>query len=195
VALVYNVQPSPSSDVSGVAGADAFETDQMDRLLAVVSRRINPSGVLEVSIRAVGPRQVEIIIPTIRPAEVERFERILHRAGMREFRILANSRDHKDAIERALADPSTTRIFDSKHNLLAWWVPVKQGEDRSFLMGYSDITRRARGHGDREILEVLIVPDIYNVTRAYLTRVKAATDIGYRGKNRWNSDSDNGSEQ
>jgi len=41
--LVYNVQPPPSSEASGMAGADAFGMDQMDRLLAAISRRLNPA--------------------------------------------------------------------------------------------------------------------------------------------------------
>ncbi len=166
VILVYEVDQSKK-----IPGQDV----DMDKLIAAVARRVNPGGQKEVSIRKYGVEQIEIIVPAIEEAEVQRIERIISRAGNLEFRILANNRNDKEVIERALAEPSKMQIFDSSGNLLAWWVPVKSGEERSFA-SYSEIARRTRKMGEREITEILVVSDIYNVTGGYLTRAEAGTD-------------------
>lgn len=172
--LVYDVRPI-SEEVSGGARTDTFGPDQMDRLIAAISRRLNPRGVLEVSICAAGPRQIDIICPSVHSAEIERFERVLGRNGALEFRILANRRDHEAIIELALDEPSKTQILDSSGNRLAWWVPVKEGEERIFT-AYDDIGRRTRKVADREVTEILVVKDMYNVTGEYLTRAEPGTD-------------------
>ena len=106
---------------------------------------------------------------------MQRIKRIISTTGNLEFRILANQRNDKELIERALADPSKQRILDSQGNLLAWWVPVKEGEERSFA-SYGEIARRTRKVGERDITEVLVEKDIYNVTGGYLTRAEGSTD-------------------
>ena len=126
-------------------------------------------------VRRYGVEQIEIIIPEKEEAEVERIERIISRTGNLEFRILANNRNDKELIERAMAEPNKMQIFDSAGNLLAWWVPVKEGQERSFA-GYSEIahrTRKIKG-GSREVLEILVENDIYNVTGGYLTQAARA---------------------
>ena len=60
--------------------------------------------------------------------------------------------------------------------LLAWWVPVKAGAGTQLSPGYSDIARRTRKVGDREVMEILVVNDIYNVTGGYLTKAESGTD-------------------
>lgn len=170
--LVYDVLPA-SHDASERGRTDAFGTGQMDRLIAAISRRLNPSGVLEVSIRAAGPRKVEIVCPSVHSAEISRFEQVLGRSGALEFRILANKRHHPDVIERGLADPTKAQLLDSSGNRLAWWLPVREGEEHCFTQVDG---RRTRKQGDREIMEVLVVPDIYNVTGEYLARTEAAID-------------------
>jgi len=129
---------------------------------------------VEVLIRAIGPRQVEIIIPRIRPADVERFEHILSRSGMLEFRILANNRDHQAEIEKAKTEPNTTQWFDRNGSLVTKFVPIRPGEEKSFLS--SEIYTRQRTIKDNTITEVLVVGDPYNVTGTYLAQAEAATD-------------------
>jgi SecD/SecF fusion protein len=153
------------------------EVVDMDKLVAAVTRRVNPGGQKEVVVRRYGVEQIEIIIPEKEEAEVERIERIISRTGNLEFRILANNRNDKELIERAMAEPNKMQIFDSAGNLLAWWVPVKEGQERSFA-GYSEIahrTRKVKG-GSREVLEILVENDIYNVTGGYLTQAAPGTD-------------------
>ena len=150
----------------------------MDKLIASVSRRVNPGGQKEVTIRKYGVEQLEIIVPERDAAEVQRIERIISRAGNLEFRILADKRTDQDIIERAMADPTKMQIMDlSGKNRVAWWLPVKAGEEKSFMGGgYSGIATRMRKIGERDVMEVLVIQDIYNVTGAYLTRAEASSD-------------------
>ena len=69
----------------------------MDKLIGAVSKRINPSGVKEVTVRQYGAEQIEIIIPEIEEREVEQIKRIISTSGNLQFRILANDKepDHK----------------------------------------------------------------------------------------------------
>jgi len=150
------------------------QTVDMDKLVAAVARRVNPGGQKEVTIRKYGTEEIEIIIPEVDEVEVQRIERIISRAGNLEFRILANNRNDKEVIERALADRSKAQILDSQGNVLAWWVPVKPGEDKK--LDYPEIARRTRTIGDREVTEILVEKDIYNVTGFYLTRAEVGTD-------------------
>ena len=164
--LVYEVDPTTK---------DPSKPVDMDKLVAAVQRRVNPGGQKEVTIRKYGVEQIEIVIPEKEEAEVQRIERIISRTGELEFRILANTRNDKELIERAQAEPNKTRIYDSANNLLAWWVPVKEGQERS-VASYPDIARRTKKvkGANREVLEVLVENDIYNVTGGYLTQAAVA---------------------
>ena len=170
VILVYEI------DHTQLKPGDTIDKTKMDKLIAAVARRVNPGGQKEVTIRKYGNEQIEVIVPEIESEEVERIKRIISTTGNLEFRILANNRDDKELIERAKAMPlSQMRLSDSSDNLLAWWVPVKEGEEQSFA-NYREIAKRTRTVGDRQILEILVDNDIYNVTGGYLTQAKAGTD-------------------
>lgn len=164
--LVYEVDKSKQTTDTPV---------DMDKLIASISRRVNPGGQKEVTIRKYGDEQVEIIVPEKERSEVDRIKRTISRAGNLEFRILANNRNDRDVIEQAKAEPSRMTIFDADGKTpLAWWVPVKTGEAKSF--NYPEIAQRTRKIGDREVTEILVVKDIYNVTGAYLTRADVGSD-------------------
>ena len=89
VVLVYEVDQYKKTDNRTLSNND------MDRLIAAVSRRVNPGGVKDVTIRQYGVEQIEIIIPYVDEDEAKRIESDVSRAGTLEFRILANTRDHK----------------------------------------------------------------------------------------------------
>ncbi|MEN6558698.1 MAG: protein translocase subunit SecD [Thermoguttaceae bacterium] len=166
VILVYEV------DQSKVKSTDTID---MDKLIGAVARRVNPGGQKEVTIRKFGTQQIEVIVPEVDQAEVDRIKRIISTTGNLEFRILANQRHDKEWIERAQADSSKMQVRDPSGNVLAWWVPVKPGQEQGFLRD-KEIVTRVRKVGGKEILEVLVDNDIYNVTGAYLTRAEAGAD-------------------
>jgi SecD/SecF fusion protein len=168
VILVYEVDQSQMKPGQNVDNAS------LDKLIAAVARRVNPGGQKEVAIRKYGVNQIEVIVPEIQQEEVERIKRIISTTGNLEFRILANERNDKDLIERAMSETTKMRIYDSANHLLAWWVPVKPGNERDF--GYPGIARRVRKVGDHEVVEILVENDIYNVTGGYLARSEANTD-------------------
>ena len=105
--LVYEVDQSKK---------EPGQTIDMEQLLDAIKRRVNPGGQKEVTIRTYGVEQVEVIIPEKDEAEIARIERIISQTGNLEFRILANNRDNKDLIKRALAEPSKMVLTDSKAN-------------------------------------------------------------------------------
>jgi SecD/SecF fusion protein len=157
----------------------ALDSQQMNDLLDAIKRRVNPGGQKEVIIRAYGQEQVEVIIPEKDEAEIARIERIISRTGVLEFRILANTRDNKELIDRALAETSKGRLLSSTGELEGYWVPVKEEEVQA-LVSYRDIALRKVTKAGKEVVEVLLVPDEYNVTGGDLSM--AYTDTDEQGK-------------
>jgi SecD/SecF fusion protein len=168
VILVYEVDKSKM---------EAGQNVDMGKLIAAISKRINPGGQKEVTIRPAGLDLVEIIIPEVDEAEVARVESIISRTGTLEFRIVANQRDHKSLIERATAEPVSVKIVkDAAGDVIGWWAPVQAGQEGSFS---TDVCRTVK-RGNKNITEVLICADPYNVTGMYLDH--ADRDVDEKGK-------------
>jgi SecD/SecF fusion protein len=165
--LVYEVDQSKKTNPS-----ETLSGQQMDNLITAVSRRVNPGGQKEVTVRKYGNEQIEIIVPEKDAAQVERIENTISRAGSLEFRILADRRKNPDLITQAERDTSKMTIVDSAGNLRAWWVPLKKGESFGANIGQ----RQRKGPDGKEITEVLVLNDIYNVTGAYLTNATSEWD-------------------
>ena len=156
--LVYDLVP----EASPVA---------MDKLVAAVSRRVNPGGQKEVTVRQYGLDQIEVIIPEIEQSEVDLIKRIVSSAGVLEFRILANQDDarHQAAIALAAKTPGQTVRQGSES--LARWVQVdpakfNPAEDRRL------VTRTAADG----TVEVLVMIDPFTVTGGDLGRVSPSLD-------------------
>jgi SecD/SecF fusion protein len=150
----------------------------MNELIAAIKRRVNPGGQKEVTVRTHGVEQVEIIVPEVEEAEVKRIERIITTTGNLQFRILANDRDDKELIERARADdPNNEKmaVQDADGNLLAWWVPMKEGKEEGIGKD-KDVCSRVRTKGKRQITEVLVIPTQWNITGSYLTEARTGSD-------------------
>jgi SecD/SecF fusion protein len=170
VILIYEVDQSKKADPG-----QPLTNEAMDKLLAAVAKRVNPGGQKEVTIRKYGAEQIEIIIPDVDEAEVARIEKVISTTGNLEFRILANNRNDKDLIERAMADPSKMQILDSDNKWVAQWIPIRKGEEHSFA-NYGEIATRKRKVAGNEITEILVVKDFYDVTGGYLTRADVGAD-------------------
>jgi SecD/SecF fusion protein len=164
--LLYEVDP------------DALEKDQkvnMDTLVKAIDRRLNPGWFRQAQVRKADKQQIEISLPKQSKLDKKQVERLLSCTGDLQFRVLANNRDNKKLIERALAEPSKMRLLDSNGKLEAWWAPVKEEEVDS-LSHYNDIARRERKKEKETITDVLLLPDEYNVTGAFLSRAVTDTD-------------------
>ena len=146
----------------------------MDDLLSTIERRLERGWVGRTRVRKIGPQRIEVIAFTTDPEHVRRIERLVTSPGTIEFRILANDRDHKELIERARKDGGP-RVLDADGTLAAWWVPVATGHEANRQV-YPGIAIRTV-QGDRgETSEVLVVPDPFDVTDAYLVEATSGED-------------------
>ena len=143
----------------------------MDKLVAAVSRRVNPGGQKEVTVRRYGLDQLEVIVPDVDQAEVDLIKRIVSSAGVLEFRILANPEDprHRQVVEVAGRTAGTTVNLEGKP--AARWVELdtqkmNPAENRGFVT-------RAMPDGR---VEVLVVLDRFDVTGGDLGRVSSSFD-------------------
>ena len=190
VILVYEVQPPEASpaapgstqtlNVPANQRLKSNTKEEMDKLVAAISRRVNPGGVKEVTVRSRGSNEVEIIIPEVDHAEVERQKKIISELGSLEFRILANDRDDPGIIEKAKTmKPEVNKLYSSTGKLEARWVPVSPDATAEF--GYPEIARRTvtNKNGQPEP-QILVVADPFNVTGSYLTR--AGSDVDQKGR-------------
>ncbi|MCE9631342.1 MAG: protein translocase subunit SecD [Planctomycetia bacterium] len=163
------------------SSADALEVDfdvvpeaapiAMDKLVAAVSRRVNPGGQKEVTVRQYGLDQIEVIIPEVEQSEVDLIKRIVSSAGVLEFRILANREDPRHQAAVLLAGKTAGATVRQKEEVLARWVqldPAKMdpADDRRL------VTRPTPDGG----FEVLVMADPFNVTGGDLGRVSPSLD-------------------
>ncbi|MDD3587288.1 MAG: protein translocase subunit SecD, partial [Thermoguttaceae bacterium] len=132
--LVYGVSPKDGADIKGGARKGAagknITNEEMGQLKGALARRINPSGVREISIQELGNNtEVKITIPEADEAEVARLERIINSAGQLKFRILVS----RDATEEA---PLITKAL-SPELKEAWEIKLDApiGKDEIILGG------------------------------------------------------------
>ncbi|MBP86092.1 MAG: protein translocase subunit SecDF [Planctomycetaceae bacterium] len=112
VILIYEVDQT-AMEAAADDGPDGPTAGvNMGALVEALARRINPSGTKEIVIRPYGAQQVEIIIPEVDQREVDQIKKQISTAGVLQFRIVGNTRDHSSIIEAARAmaeDPAKKR--------------------------------------------------------------------------------------
>jgi SecD/SecF fusion protein len=139
----------------------------MNKLIDAIKRRINPSGVKELTIRQYGAEQLEVIIPEIDVVEVDEIKKRISTSGLLEFRIVANDTDDRDLIKAALKSPDR-EIYLGGHLTGRW---VKAGPD---LDVPEAMYRETKGRGR----EILVRIDHYDVDGRYLDRANPDTYEG-----------------
>jgi len=187
--LIYEVDPA-----SAPAGMSASD---FDNLLKAIDRRLN-SGSEKLArlarppappslrhppvfryraprLRKLDDGRIEVALLHNNDAYRQRVERLLASPGTLEFRILASNRQDKAVIEQARRDQSKAEVLDPSGKRLAWWVPVKAGEENS-LASDPDVARRSKKQDHPDIAEILVVTDSCNVTGAYLAKAEASAD-------------------
>jgi SecD/SecF fusion protein len=143
----------------------------MDKLVAAVSRRVNPGGQKEVTVRRYGLDQLEVIVPEVDQSEVDLIKRVVSSAGVLEFRITANPEDprHKQVIEIGTRSPGTT-VSEGGRQIGRWvqldTAKINPAEDRGLVT-------RAMPDGRTEVLVVL---DRFDVTGGFLSRASSSYD-------------------
>ena len=161
VILVYEIDSAKQPD-GGVS---------MDKLVAAVSRRVNPGGQKEVTVRQYGTNQLEVIVPEVDQAEVEFIKRIVSSAGVLEFRIVANPQDprHKEIIEKATR--SSGSLVSSGDRSIGRWIQIDTQKINP--VGDSTLVMRQAGDGTPEVLVAL---DRFDVTGDFLSRASGGYD-------------------
>ncbi|MGC4003422.1 MAG: hypothetical protein QM811_09925 [Pirellulales bacterium] len=122
----------------------------MDDLVSGLSRRINPGGQKEISVKSIGANQVEIIIPQTDAQELDVIKQNISTAGTLEFRIMANREfpEHRALIAAAEKPDAPDLIVDKSVSPpvnLGRWVdlsPEVEKQERVSLSG--DIIREGR---------------------------------------------------
>ena len=113
----------------------------MDKLVAAVSRRVNPGGQKEVTVRPFGLDQIEVILPEVEQEEVEQIKRIISSAGVLEFRIVANRADPRaPGGDRRSGEVPRARTVRQDGRAIGRWVRDRPRQDAA---------RRADGHPAR----------------------------------------------
>ncbi len=185
VILVYEVDTAKQrqkQEEAAVAGDDAEQAAaaapvDMDKLVAAVSRRVNPGGQKEVTVRRFGLDQLEVIVPEVDQAEVDLIKKIVSSAGVLEFRIVANPEDprHRQAIELASRAAGTTVSGPATEGEgrvpIARWVQL----DTSKMDPAENRGLVSRTTPDGRV-EALVVLDRFDVTGGYLTRALSSYD-------------------
>jgi serine/threonine protein kinase len=146
----------------------------MDGVLNIVDRRLNSGAEKIAVVRKLDDRRLEIALLRQNDPDKKRVERLLARAGTLEFRILATERD-KEIVEQAKKDESKAEVLDPAGKRQAYWVPL-QDQSEGNTAKYPKSIVRTRKEGEREIAEILVVVDPYNVTGAYLKNAEAKND-------------------
>lgn len=172
--LVYQVDPERTP-------GGALEPDKMDTLISSISKRVNPGGQKEISVRSLGNTMVQITMPAVgggtakeKQMESDAIKHIIQAQGSMEFRILADRIAFPSLVERALSEPKTKVLTDSKGQPLAQWFLVRKDEERSIVGDMNVATRPA---GDRvEALVLTGVNDPYDVKGDYLKQATEGTD-------------------
>ena len=173
VILVYEIDAAKQAakTVDAEGNAEGAAPIDMDKLVAAVSRRVNPGGQKEVTVRRYGLDQLEVIVPDVDQAEVDLIKRIVSSAGVLEFRITANPEDprHKRVIELG-SNASGTTVLDGGAAIGRWvqldTAKMNPAEDRGLV---------TRSMPDGRV-EVLVVLDRFNVTGGYLSRSASSYD-------------------
>lgn len=102
-------------------------------LASALSRRINPSGTKEITIRPRGESQIEVTVPNTDELELQRIKDTIIKSGQLEFRIVANRRDHQDVIElakaQATAGNKSVDVRNAEERVVGRWFTVGREDD------------------------------------------------------------------
>jgi SecD/SecF fusion protein len=156
--------------------------NDMDKLVAAVTKRVNPDGLKEVTVRPYGEREIEIILPEADKAEQERTQGIIQRQGQMEFRIVADDRYDASIMQlarEAKFEQPHAEVYEGepapneKPDVLAKWVPVVPEERR--LAADPHHASRENKRGEVEVLVLVERPEV-TVTGDYLTSATPSTE-------------------
>jgi SecD/SecF fusion protein len=138
VILVYEINELETKELRRGSNENTWD---MSQLLAVITKRLNPTGLKEIVVRPFGAKQVEIVVPEVDPAEIENIKKTLRTAGVLQFMIVASEGDREvlDAaraqaerkdearFERSVIDPLTRKEVtgdEKKERQVGYWAKL-----------------------------------------------------------------------
>ena len=195
ITLIYELQDQGDFDAEGPAQSEGESDETADeqaandkayaasnrdeklaKIISTLTKRIDPSGTKEISVKKFGDGQLEIIIPEASDQDLEYIERKIYTAGILEFRITAsrNFSKHENAIRRAEALKPNEDIVKAGDREIARWVPfdtkefgdVEQARDRGLVTRMSGEVPQA----------LVLTDDGLNVTGEYLRSAISGID-------------------
>lgn len=111
----------------------------MGQLIAVITRRLNPTGLKEIVVRPFGPKQVEIVVPEVDPKEIEEIKEKIRTGGVLQFMIVASDERDTDLweIARQQAERPGDRlrrdVLDADGRQVGYWARLvrEEGDPRT----------------------------------------------------------------
>ena len=163
-----------------------WREEKMDSLLASVSKRVNPGGQKEITVKSLGKDMVEIVMPSVsastekdKQAEAEEIRKIIRTTGALEFRILASKRKNEVLLEMAKAErkkypaipAKTVIIYDTKpdpvtekRKELAKWCRIRDDEvdklrndDAAMPVGKIKVKDAQGNEEEKEVFDALVL--------------------------------------
>ena len=164
--LIYQVETKKASEEGKPIG------QAMDQMVGTITKRINPSGTEEVTVRKVGIDRIEIIIPGADQGVVAEKKAAMVRLGSLEFGIVANEKDHRSWLALARALPSRQDNLLEGNQVVAVWREIAEKSDSMPAAAVRTVLRKDKQGKEVPIKQVLIVQDPEEdvVTGGYLRR-------------------------
>lgn len=97
----------------------------IEKLLPALKERLDPAGLYNYVIRALGTDRVEIIMPEALSEDVDRVKRLVSTVGQLQFKIVAHNRRHRELMDRAV-DAWPNKLVGQEGTFVRYgaWLPV-----------------------------------------------------------------------
>lgn len=132
VILVYEVNERETEALRASSKRKDWDMGQLTR---VIGDRLNPTGLSEIVVRPFGPKQVEIVVPEVDPAEVDKIKQLIETAGVLQFMIVASDEKDSELFEAAKAQSERGSEFrfrrnvnDAEDNQIGYWASLVREE-------------------------------------------------------------------
>ena len=180
--LVYGIDNKAAEEQQKKERDKPIPVQTIDKMVSAISKRINPSGAEEVTVRRVGNDRIEIIIPGADPDLVEQKKRLITKLGSLEFGIVANDRDHGPEIKRAMALPPTInelRNVSDERIVASWRDVIESKADIDGRHAVREVQRIDEKTGETVMVTQYLIhhdPPELTVTGKYLTNASPTQD-------------------
>ncbi len=140
--LVYEVDEKATAALDPEGRSDNW---QMSGVIEIMKRRLNPDGLKELVIRPFGPKQIEVVVPEVDKAEIERLKSLITTGGALRFLIVANSQSKdRDIIDAAKVQAGKKGneaeyvVKDGEGNVIGYWFKAARENEADSLSPFRD---------------------------------------------------------